>query len=68
MKIRKWFTPPTGKTTYQKTRNRKRKELKVLLKEFTDSGIEEIQNIADSIKTHMGQILHYSASISLDHF
>ena len=59
MKIRKWFTPPTGKTTYQKTRNRKRKELKVLLKEFTDSGIEEIQNIADSIKTHMGQILHY---------
>ena len=31
----------------------------MLLKEFTDSGIEEIQNIADSIKTHMGQILHY---------
>ena len=31
----------------------------MLLKEFTDSGIEEIQNIADYIKTHMGQILHY---------
>ena len=31
----------------------------MLLEEFTDSGIEEIQNIADSIKTHMGQILHY---------
>ena len=59
MKIRKWFTPPKGKTTYQKTRDRKRKELQNLLKEFVESGIEEIQNIADSIKTHMGQILHY---------
>lgn len=59
MKIRKWFSPPKGKTTYQKTRDRKRKEIELLLKEFIESGIEEIKNIAYTIETHMGQILHY---------
>lgn len=59
MKIRRWFTPPNAETTYQKTRDRKQKELVSLLNDFIESGIEEIKNIAHTIKTHMGQILHY---------
>ena len=59
MKIRRWFTPPKGKTTYQKTRIRKKQELKALIKEFIKSEIEEIKNIADTMQRHMGQILHY---------
>ncbi|NNC45335.1 MAG: transposase [Winogradskyella sp.] len=59
MEIRRWFNPPKGKTTYKKTRDRKRKELKKLLDNFTKSTIEEIVNIAYTFKSNMGQILNY---------
>lgn len=59
IKVRRWFTPPKGRTTYQRTRDRKRKELQGLLDEFIGTGIEELGNIADTIRTHVGQILHY---------
>jgi transposase len=59
LRIRQWFNPPKGKTTYQGTRNRKKEQLKALLKEFVKSGIDEIKNIAFMIKKNMGQIINY---------
>ena len=58
IKIRKWFSPPTGNTTYQKTKDRKRKELQNLIKELVECGVKEMLNIEHTLKTHMGQILN----------
>ena len=59
LRIRQWFIPPKGKTTYQVTRNRKKEQLKALLKEFVKSSIDEMKNIAFMIKKNMGQIINY---------
>jgi len=57
--IRRWFTPPKGKTTYRITREKKMEKLKALLKEFLQSGIEEMKNVAYLIKRNIGQIINY---------
>lgn len=59
LRIRQWFTPPKGKTTYRVTRDKKKEKLKVLLKELIQSGIEEMKNAAYLIKRNMGQIINY---------
>jgi len=59
LRIRQWFTPPKGKTTYRATRDRKKEQLITLIKEFVKSGIEEIKNVAFLVKKNMGQILNY---------
>ena len=57
--LRRWYRPPKGATTYQKTKDRKRKELKKMIKDFDKSDIVEIQNIAQLLKNHSGSILNY---------
>jgi len=59
LRIRQWFNPPKGKTTYQTTRDKKKEQLITLIKEFIKSGIEEIKNIAFLIKRNIGQIINY---------
>ena len=59
LRIRQWFKPPKGKVTYQKTRDKKQKQLIELIQEFTQSGIDEIKNIAWMLNKNMAQILHY---------
>ena len=59
MQIRRWFKPPIGKTTYQKTRNRKKQQLLLIIKEFIHTGIDELKNIAFMLKRNLTQILHY---------
>ena len=58
-RLRQWFKPPKGKTTYQVTRDKKLQQIKVLLKEFKQSGIEEMKNVALLIKRNMAQIINY---------
>lgn len=59
LRIRHWFSPPKGKTTYSVTRNKKKEQLNILLKELVQSGIDEMKNIAFLIKKNMGQIINY---------
>ncbi len=59
LRIRQWFRPPKGKSTYQVTRDKKKKQLMILLHEFIKSGIDEIKNIAFLIKKNIGQIINY---------
>lgn len=59
LRIRQWFKPPNGKVTYQKTRDKKQEQLIELIQEFTQSGIDEIKNIAWMLNKNMAQILHY---------
>ena len=59
LRIRQWFTPPKGKTTYNVTRKRKKEQLLELLKKFKQSNIEEMKNIAFLMKKNMGQIINY---------
>lgn len=59
IQIRRWFIPPIGKTTYQKTRNKKKHQLLLMIKEFNNAGIEELKNIAFMLKRNLPQILHY---------
>jgi len=59
LRIRRWFTPPKGKTTYSKTRDKKLQHIKQLLKEFVQSNIQEMKNIVYLIKKNMGQIINY---------
>lgn len=59
LRIRRWFSPPSGKTTYQKTRDRKKLQLLELINEFKNSGIEELKNSAFLLKKNMAQILNY---------
>lgn len=59
LRIRKWFTPPKGRMTYQRTRDKKKEQLITLIKEFVKSGIEEIKNIAFLLKRNIGQIINY---------
>lgn len=59
IRIRRWFSPPKGKTTYSVTRIKKKEQLKKLLKELVQSGIDEMKNIAFLIEKNMGQIINY---------
>ncbi len=60
LRIRQWFKPPKGKSTYQVTRNKKKKkQLITLMHEFIKSGIDEMKNIAFLIKKNIGQIINY---------
>lgn len=59
LKIRQWFTPPKGKTTYQKTRDKKQQKLIELLHELIQSGIEEVKNIVFLLKKNIAWILNY---------
>jgi transposase len=59
LRLRQWFTAPKGKTTYQITRDKKRQQLLILIREFAKSGIDEVKNIAYMIKRNMTQIIHY---------
>ena len=59
LRIRQWFKPPKGKITYQKTRDKKQQQLTELIREFIQSGIDEIKNIAWMLNKNMAQILHY---------
>ena len=58
-KLRVWFAAPLGKTTYQKTRTRKKQELLTLIKELMETKIEELKNIAFMLKKNSAQILNY---------
>ncbi len=59
LRIRRWFSPPKGKTTYSVTRDKKKEQLNTLLKELVRSGIDEMKNIAFLLKKNMGQIINY---------
>lgn len=59
LRIRQWFKPPKGKTTYRATRSKKQQQLIRLINEFIKSGIDEIKNIAFLVKKNMGQIINY---------
>ena len=59
LKFRRWFTPPNGKTTYSKTREKKKEKLIELISQFKQSGIEEMKNIAYLLQKNLSQILHY---------
>jgi transposase len=59
LKLRNWFKPPKGKKTYRITRDRKEEQLNDLMKEFVQSGIDEVKNIAFMIKKNAGQIINY---------
>ena len=58
-RLRQWLKPPKGKTTYQRTRDKKLQQIKALLKEFKQSDIEEMKNVALLIKRNMTQINNY---------
>lgn len=59
LQIRKWFSPPNGKTTYQKTRDKKKSEIFIIINQLIQTGIDELKNIAFLIKRNLAQILHY---------
>ena len=59
LKLRRWFKAPEAKTTYQKTREKKKKRFLELLKELHESGIEELKNLAFMLKRNIAEILHY---------
>ena len=59
LRIRRWFIAPKGKTTYSKTRDKKLQQVKLLLKEFIQSNIHEMKNIAYLIKKNIDHIINY---------
>lgn len=59
LRIRRWFTPPKGNTTYQKTRDKKKQQLLELIHQFIQSEIDEVKNIAFLLQKNRAQILHY---------
>lgn len=59
LKIRQWFTPPTGRITYEKIREVKQQRIRELINESIQTGIEEIENIAYLLEKNIAQILHY---------
>jgi len=59
IRIRIWYKSTTAKTTYLKTRNKKKKEIKTIIKELMISGNEELKNIAFMLKSNLTPILHY---------
>ena len=59
LQIRRWFIPSLGKTTYQKTRDKKKNQLMDIIKKFVQSGIEELKNIAFMLRRNSDQILNY---------
>jgi len=61
-KIRRWYRPPDGKTTYQKPRDKKKKQIKSSIKELMNSDKEELKNIASLFKNNLSHILHYFIS------
>lgn len=62
LKIRKWFTPPKGKTSYQKTIDKKTTQLISICKELEATSIEELKNIAHMLNKHSDQIINYFRS------
>lgn len=59
LKLRRWYKPPKGKTTYEKTRVKKKAEIQQIIKEFFSSKIEELMNIAQMLRNNLPYILHY---------
>lgn len=59
IRIRRWYKAPNGDTTYKKTRLKKEIDMKNMIKEFINSGIEELLNIAHTLKNNLPHILHY---------
>ena len=57
--IRRWYKPTKGKTTYKKTRDKKKKQISFIINELLNSEIEELKNIAFLIKNNLSEILHY---------
>lgn len=57
--VRRWFRPPTGKITYQVTKDKKKQQLIAIIKEFRKTGINELKNIAFMLNNNMANILHY---------
>jgi len=59
LRLRRWYKPPSGETTYQKTRVKKKMEIQQIIKEFFNSRIDELMNIAQMLKNNIASILHY---------
>ncbi len=57
--FRRWFVSPKGKTTYQTTRLKKQQQILQLIKDFINTGIDEIKNLAYLLNKNVEQILHY---------
>ncbi len=58
-KIRRWFKPPSGKTTYKTTKDKKKQLLHLFINQCIKTGVEELKNIAFMLKNNMANILHY---------
>ena len=59
IEIRRWYKPTKAKTSYQKTRDKKKKQIKDIIKTLIKSANEELKNIAFMLKKNMNPILHY---------
>lgn len=59
IKIRKWYKAPNSKTTYEKTRIKKKVEINKIIEELNKSGINELLNIANTLSNNLQYILHY---------
>jgi len=59
IKIRIWYKPTIAKTSYKKTRDQKRIQIQIIIKDLIKSGIDELKNIAFMIKKNLNPILHY---------
>ncbi len=59
IRLRRWYKPPKGKTTYQKTRVKKKLKLRDMIKNLAKSNIEELMNIAHTLKHNLPHILYY---------
>lgn len=59
IQFRRWYAPPIGKRTYQKTMESKMTQILDLVKKMKESNIDQMKNIAHMIKTHLPQIIHY---------
>lgn len=57
--IRRWYKPTKSKTTYQKTRDKKKNQILIIIKDIKSSGIQELKNIAFLLKNNLSEILHY---------
>lgn len=59
IQIRIWYKPTKAKTAYQKTRDKKKKQIKTIIKQLIILGNEELKNIAFMLKNNLNPILQY---------
>jgi transposase len=57
--FRRWYSPPSGARTYPKTIQAKKIALMELIQKMKETKIDQLQNLAYMIKTHLQQIIHY---------